>query len=456
MSVAPITSPALRLPRTPAALAAPQISPAVATILVLGATTFNMGLCFANTNVMAISDMHVILCEFVILSLTFLAVYRSVSNAHLILLGFIAIWPMLLASVRFITGNDSTIDVKIVRDLAIPIGFFLLGTASPNLKTADRIVTAALVIVLIVALFEYFWIEMFTKFFNIAKYYIARGTLEAKQIWQNSDLFISGTRPGGGGDGGGRNLLPFLGDHRVSSVFLEPVSAGNFGVIAFLWGMVRSRMEQKLYLGTMTVAMVLIVLGDSRFGAYLCIIALVVSFFPIAWTTMGAIFMPLISLAVLVLVPLIVTGSYDPQNRYIDNGFVGRFVLSARILGEFDLLTWFGLKAPSMQAFDSGYAYAISRVGVIGLAVLWLIPFSLKNPDRNFCLFRNLMAIYYGAIFCVSNSAFTIKTAALAWFLFGVIYQATAVRSALVRLAQLAQAWFRANGGRAAQAHRTS
>lgn len=446
MSVTPISSPALRLPRAPAAHAAPTLPPVIPTLLVLGATTFNMGLCFANTNVMAMSDMYVILCEFVILSLTFLAVYRSLSNAHLILLGFVAMWPMLLAVVRYVTGNDDTIDVKIVRDLAIPIAFFLLGTAAPNLKTADRIVTAAIVIVLIVALFEYFWIEMFTKFFNIAKYYIARGTLEAKQIWQNSDLFISGTRPGGGGEGGGRNLLPFLGDHRVSSVFLEPVSAGNFGVIAFLWGMVRSRMENRIYFGTMAVAMVLIVLADSRFGAYLCIIALVASFFPIAWTTMGAIFMPLIALATLVVVPLIVTGSYDPQNRYIDNGFVGRFVLSARILGEFDFLTWFGLKAPSMQAFDSGYAYAISRVGVIGLAVLWLIPFSLKNPDRNFCLFRNLTAIYYGAIFCVSNSAFTIKTAALAWFLFGVIYQATLMRAALARLAQFAQAWFRANG----------
>lgn len=453
MSVTPISSPALSLPRMPAALAAPQISPVVTTLLVLGATTFNMGLCFANTNVMAISDMHVILCEFVILSLTFLAAFRSITNAHLILLGFIAIWPMLLASIRYVTGNDSTIDIKIVRDLAIPIGFFLLGTASPNLKTADRIVGAAVVIVLIVGLFEYFWIEMFTKFFNIAKYYIARGTLEAKQIWQNSDLFISGTRPGGGGEGGGRNLLPFLGDHRVSSVFLEPVSAGNFGVIVFLWALVRSRMENKLYLATMIGAAVLIVLGDSRFGAYLCIIALVASYFPIAWTTIGAVFMPLIALATLVLVPLIVTGSYDPQNRYIDNGFVGRFVLSARILGEFDLLTWFGLKAPSMQAFDSGYAYAISRVGVVGLAVLWLIPFSLKNPDRNFCTFRNLTAIYYGAIFCVSNSAFTIKTAALAWFLFGVIYQATMTRAALMRLAQLAQAWYRTNGGRAAQTH---
>jgi len=454
MSVTPIASTSFSIPRAPAALAGPALPPIIPTLLVLGATTFNMGLCFANTNVMAVSDMYVILCEAVILSLTFLAAYRSIGNTHLILLGFVAIWPMLLACIRFVTGNDSTIDVKIVRDLAIPIGFFLLGTAAPNLKTADRIVGAAVVIVLLVALFEYFWIEMFTKFFNIAKYYIARGSLEAKQLFQNSDLFVSGMRPAGAE--GGRNILSFLGDHRVSSVFLEPVSAGNFGVIAFIWGMVRSRMERKLYLGTMAVALVLIVLADSRFGIYLCAIALMASFFPVAWTTLGGLFMPLLAIAVLVVVPIIVTGSYDPQNRNIDNGFVGRFVLSARILGEFDGWTWLALKAPSMQAFDSGYAYAISRLGVIGLAVLWLVPFSLKNPDRNFCLFRNLMAIYYGAIFCVSNSAFTIKTAALAWFLFGVMYQATTTRAALVRLALLAQAWFRQNGGRPAEIFRRS
>src|SRR5882757_6417596 len=131
MSVSPVSigtsvSPSLSIPRVPAALAAPALSPLVSTLLVLGATTFNMGLCFANTNVMAVSDMYVILCEAVILSLTFLAAHRSIGNTHLILLGFVAVWPMLLASVRFITGNDSTIDVKIVRDLAIPIGFFLL------------------------------------------------------------------------------------------------------------------------------------------------------------------------------------------------------------------------------------------------------------------------------------------------------------------------------------------
>jgi len=403
----------------------PPLAPIVPTVLLLGALTFNMALCFANTNVMGVSDLHVMLCEAMILAVVFLAAYRAIEDVHLILLGFVVVWPLLLASIRYVTGNDVTIDVKIVRDLAIPIGFFLLGTASANLKAADRIVAASVAIVVVVALFEYFWIEMFTRFFNVAKYYIARGSLEAKQIYQNTDLYISGMRPAG--VQGGRNLLPFIGDHRVSSVFLEPVSTGNFGVIAFIWGLVRSRMEKKLYLGVMAGAMLIIVFADSRFGAYLCAMALVMAYLPIAWTTIGAALMPLVALIVLVIVPFVVTGSYDPQNRYIDNGFVGRFVLAARILGEFDVLTWFGLSAGAL-AFDSGYAYILSKVGVIGFWALWLIPFTLRNADRHFCLYRNLLAVYYGTILCVSNSAFTIKTAALAWFLFGVMAQLPAIR----------------------------
>src|SRR5689334_20055468 len=114
---------------TPRATAAPALGPFLPAALVLGASTFNLFLCFANTNVMAVSDFHVILCEALILAAVFLVSFRSIDYTHLILLGFVVIWPLLLASVRYVTGNDTTIDVKIVRDLAIPIGFFLLGKA---------------------------------------------------------------------------------------------------------------------------------------------------------------------------------------------------------------------------------------------------------------------------------------------------------------------------------------
>jgi putative polymerase len=398
--------------------AVPMLGAWPATGLVLAAMLFNLLLCLVNTSVMGIGELHVVASEALILALVLLAAYRSIDHVQLILIGCAVLWPLSLASIRFVAGTDSTIDIKIVRDLAIPFAFFFLGMSVRNVRVADRIVAVATAIVLVFALFEYFWIDVFTRFFNIAKYYIARGTMEAKSTMQSADLFISGMRPAGAQ--GGRNLFPFLGDHRVSSVFLEPVSLGNFGVIAFIWALVRSKIEGRMYMGLMIGAAVLIVLADSRFGAYLCAIATIVAMLPIAWSTPLAVFLPLVSLVVLAVVPILVTGSYDPQNRYIDNGFVGRFVLSARILSDFDLATWFGLKATAVQAFDSGYAYVISKIGIVGLVGCWFVLFAAKQGDRQFCLYRNLVAIYLGTILCVSNSPFTIKTGALLWLLLGI------------------------------------
>jgi putative polymerase len=396
-----------------------EAPPFVLFALVFGAVTFNLVLCFANTLVLHISEIYVVGCEALILSLVFLVSYRSMGQVHLMLIGFAVMWTLSFASVRFLDESDKTIDVKIIRDLAIPIAFFMLGTRTRNLKAVDTIVAIVLGTVLVVAAFEYFWLETFVRVFNVAHYYIARGTIEAHQIFQNSDLFVSGIRPAGAQ--GGRNLLPFIGDHRVSSLFLEPVSMGNFGVIVFMWGVVRSRFDNKLHLGIMLGALAAVVAADSRFGAYLCALTILIVFLPPTWTTLGALVLPAVALAVLALVPLVVTGSYDPQNRYIDNGFVGRFVLSADIIGNFDVWTWLGLKAPSMQVFDSGYAYIISRIGIVGLAIFWLVLFSVPSPSRQFGTFRNLAAIYFGTILCVSNSPFTIKTGALLWFLVGAL-----------------------------------
>jgi len=391
----------------------------IALVLVFGAVTFNMALCFLNTGFMSVSNLHVIGCEVLIISLTFLYAYRELRHEHLLLLACIVLWTLTLSALRVVFATDDTFDIKIARDLVIPVAFFMLGQRVADLKTADFIVRVTVAVVLVFALFEYFALDEFVKYFSVAKYYIARGTMEAKQALQSADLFISGMRPTGGPQGG-RNLFPFLGDHRVSSVFLEPVSLGNFGVIVALWAMMRSKFGDDYQIGLFLTAFALIVLSDSRFGAYLCVLAFAVMLFPLGIANAGMLSIPLVALIVLILVPAVVTGSYDPQNRYVENGFVGRFVLSAQILADFDPLTWFALRPSKMQAFDSGYAYIISFVGLFGLAGLWGVFFAVKGIDRHYYVMRNLLALYLGTILCVSNSAFTIKTASLAWFLLGV------------------------------------
>ncbi len=387
--------------------------------LVFAAVSFNLALCFLNTSVMGVSNLHVIGCEAAIIALALLYAGRVLALPHLLLLAGIVLWALSLSALRVILLTDDAFDIKIVRDLVIPIAFFLLGLRVADLKSADFVVRLTVAFVLAFALFEYFALDAFVKIFSVAKYYVARGTMEARQALQSADLFVSGMRPAGAQ--GGRNLLPFLGDHRVSSLFLEPVSLGNFGVIVAIWAMVRAKFSGMLQPGVFAAALALIVLADSRFGAYLCILALVLLLCPPGLATAAALSLPLVALVVLILVPAVVTGSYDPQNRYVDNGFVGRFVLAAQILGDFDALTWLGLRAARMQTFDSGYAYVISGVGVLGLAALWAVLFAVKGPDRQYCALRNLFALYFGTILCVSNSPFTIKTAALMWFLLGAV-----------------------------------
>jgi putative polymerase len=387
--------------------------------LVFAAMAFNLVLCFANTRFLTVGNLHVIACEALIISIAFLASHRSLQPSHVLLLSGTMMFALALASIRVAFGLEASINIKIVRDLMIPIVFFLLGRQAKDAKSADFVVRVAAAVVLVLALFEYFFVEAFTQSFNVAKYYIARGTMEAREALQSADLFISGMRPAG--HEGGRNLLPFLGDHRVSSLFLEPVSMGNFGIIVFLWGLVRSKFEHRLYVGLMTAGLVFIVLADSRFGAYFCLMSLVIVLLPASLATIAVGMLPLAALAVLLIVPFVVTGSYDPQHRYVDNGFMGRLMLSGQILGEFDALNWLGLEPLPRAAYDSGYSYILEGIGVIGVAAAWYLFMSLQGRSRQFQAFRNVAAMYYAVILCISNSPFTIKTASLLWFLIGVL-----------------------------------
>jgi putative polymerase len=46
---------------------------------------------------------------------------------------------------------------------------------------------------------------------------------------------------------------------------------------------------------------------------------------------------------------------------------------------------------------------------------------SLQGANRFFYILRNIMALYFSTLLCISASQFTIKIAALLWFLLGVL-----------------------------------
>jgi len=383
-------------------------------LAILAATLFNAGLCFLNTMVGGVGNSAAIGCEIVIIMSVLIYVAPTITYSRLLAIGAAVLFLISLAGIRALLGGG--VDIKPVRDLLIPIAFFMLGAFASDLRQADRIVAALVAVVIAVGAFEYLFPDLFTRIFNVAGFYIERGTMAASQAQQSSDLFVSGMRPEGAT--GGRGLFPVLGNHRVSSIFLEPISAGNFGIVVFIWALTRSLMERRVAVALFVCAAVIIVMADSRFGANFCAFALVLALLPAAVRRVVVAVLPAAALVGLLVLPDLLSTRYG-----VDNGFIGRIILSGTILERFDTLNWLALSTPGFITSDSGYAYALGGFGIVGIAVFWAALMLLKGADGPFYLIRDLAAAYFAVLLCISNSPFTIKTGALLWFLVGVVSQ---------------------------------
>jgi putative polymerase len=380
-----------------------------AFLLVFAAIAFNFCLCFINTNVTGISSAAVIGCELVIVSITFAVSYRSVGAAEAILIAGTALYLLCLALVRA-SDNTAAFDPKIIRDFMIPIAFFLLGQRVWNIEAVDTFVRGVALIVVAIAIFEYFYVETYLQYFNVIMYYIARGSVESSRLEiLSTNLFVSGIRPEG------RSLLPFLGDHRVSSIFLEPVSPGSFAVILFYWALIRSISRKTVYYGLFAMAVFLTIMADNRFGAYLCGLALVAALIPIRFLYMTLMVAP--AFAIVGLLGIAIALPSEP----IDNSLMGRLLSSGRSLESFDLAAWFGLSGDAAISYDSGYSYTIGQIGIVGFVVFWAVFMMIRARSAQFQLYRVFCGLYFVAFLCVSYAPYTIKTAALLWFLLGVV-----------------------------------
>jgi putative polymerase len=391
----------------------------VAHALILAAIGFNAVLCLVNTHLTGITSRTVILSEVLIVGATVIACYKQLNLLYVFLLAGTVFLTLTLALIRANISPEAGLDVKIARDLLIPIVFFMLGQRTNNVRCADAIVTKSLIIILPFALFEYFSLDNFLRVFGVAQYYIARGTLELSN-WAldvAGGLMASGMRP----PEQGRGLLPFLGDHRVSSIFLEPIGLGNYGLIVVMWAIVRSRMEHKIYWLTIITGLALIVLSDTRFDAYFLVLGIAVMMLTPRSGTLAIGVMPFAIMTGLILLYLFYAAEV-PDTPYVGGlSNLDRLIYSGRVLATFDLYNWLGVKISNLQTFDAGYAYMISNIGIYGFIIYWCAFMSTNAANRFFYSFRNMSGAFFSALFCVSASQLTIKTAALQWFLMGTL-----------------------------------
>lgn len=377
-----------------------QLCRFLVVVAVIGGLTFNFVLCFVNTRITTTWDSYVILCELVLLACAFIVAFDRRAGMYMFLVVFVT-YMLLLFTLR------GQMDTKAVRDIVVPVAFYFMGAKMRDLQLADRLVAASVAIVVFFGLFEYMATELYLDFFNVLGYYLARGSLNLTETFGHTrGLFISGLRPEP------RTILPFLLDqHRVASVFLEPVSTGNFGVIAYSWALFRAGMRGRYII--MFGAMTVVTMADARFGLYTCVLITAVSpvlrFVPRqVWMVM-----PFIMLALVALYG-IVTGTTGG-----DNSLGGRMAVTAHILTGLSQEVVFGAQTTDKFTADSGLAYTLTKFGLLGFIALWgaLVFAPMKNARA--WTFLSMILIYLLLLMLISNSFYSIKTGALLWFILG-------------------------------------
>lgn len=376
----------------------------------LAAFLFNPFLAFINASVMGIGRNHVVAAEMLVVATALLLI---AFNARRIMLPWIGLLAGLVGAGIFFGLVNYQMELRYIRDVVnIPI-FVLLGMLFVR-GDLVRLVMLVQLLVLVVLLFEAFFPADFGATFDIVSYYVNTRGFSEELFWNaDSTLFVSATRPGE------RFLLGFLEIHRLSSLFLEPVSLGNYTVLLTIF-ITAFWQRMSIFQKTFLVASTLVILIGSD-GRLAVVISLLIVFGALVFTRLPAyshiLYLPGAVIAAALLVSLlgIRSGTDD---------FPGRIAFSMDMLASLDLSALMGLSQYTSVRFDdSGIAYFLVTQSIIGVMAIWLfVCLTFSQRTRTNIIFIHGIAIYISLNLLVSYSLFSIKTASLLWFIYGYLH----------------------------------
>lgn len=70
---------------------------------------------------------------------------------------------------------------------------------------------------------------------------------------------------------------------------------------------------------------------------------------------------------------------------------------------------------------DSGYTYTMVKIGLAGFMGMWFLFVFAPARDLDSWRYRMFAAVYLTLLLIISNSVYSIKTAALLWYLVGAL-----------------------------------
>lgn len=385
-------------------------SPAVAALLLL-AVGYNFLLALFNASVHPVGASSAYAVELAIYAGCFLFGLRSLGRDGQLLvftgLGLVLAFNLL----RFL--ETWSFDLKLVRDAIIPFAFLTLGTAYRG--RLHKLVLWLAVIVVLVAVFEMAFPNLYGDLVDPRSYFVnTRGNSEDDFWNEASKLYVSATRPGE------RNWLGGFELPRVSSIFVEPVTMGNF--IIFFCAVAITFWRSLRTVGvvfSLALILFLLIASDGRLASATCLLMLMLA--PLLrrtdQTLAGFLFIGVLLAGWLAVWALGVTAYEDTM--------MGRVFVSVDAINAMSPREWFGMDLAAPYRYsDSGIAYFIAGQSIL-IVLVFLIAYSflLRMPTSNGQLFKNLFVVAFALSLLVSNAYFSIKTAGLWWFACGYFWR---------------------------------
>lgn len=385
-------------------------SPAVAALLLL-AVGYNFLLALFNASVHPVGASSAYAVELAIYAGCFLFGLRSLGRDGQLLvftgLGLILAFNLL----RFL--ETWSFDLKLMRDAIIPFAFLTLGTAYRG--RLHKLVLWLAVIVALVAVFEMAFPNLYGDLVDPRSYFVnTRGSSEDDFWNEASKLYVSATRPGE------RNWLGGFELPRVSSIFVEPVTMGNF--IIFFCAVAITFWRSLRVAGvvfSLALILFLLIASDGRLASATCLLMLMLAplLRRVDQTLAGFLFIGVL-LAGWLAVWALGVGAYEDT-------MMGRVFVSVDAIAAMSPREWLGMDLAAPYRYsDSGIAYFIAGQSIL-IVLVFLIAYSflLRMPTSNGKLFKNIFVVAFALSLLVSNAYFSIKTAGLWWFACGYFWR---------------------------------
>jgi len=376
--------------------------------LVAAAVLFNPVFAVINAHLIPLNQASVVGAEMILVAgahVIAIANYRQQMTRWYLLL-LMLVWFAIFRSLAL-----QQFEAKYLRDVLLIPTFVILGMTFDE-RNLTRTVVIIHAIVLLVLIFEAVNTDAYSELFRIQDYYINTRDYDVTDFWnKSSDLYVSATRPDS-------RLFSFIDMHRLSSIFLEPVSLGDYCIIIIAFV---SSLADRLNVWTMIFlgggAIVALIGCDSRLAAGASILIVGAALFAPRLPRYGAFFLLPAVLAVGFLLV-----HFDGFQQGGDD-FAGRVAHTVDLLRQLGPAELFGVSNDQQllsQAVDSGIAYLIITQSILGFTILWtfiVFGFSETEPDQ--VRFANAIGLYLSLTMMVSWSFLTIKTASLLWFIAG-------------------------------------